>query len=343
MILEFDEAASSAAVRHAALRAYAPLVLLPDMMRQRLWKPLAERLACLSVQIVAVTPVQLWPDQVVRLYRHNTPRPGHRAADSAWLSTNLFALDGCHFVLLRTSLPDIQLVKTLRQWKGASSYLHRADGDLRGISDIADRCCSVLHTPDDEQMMVRVIEEFLHGETGLQALHAGSDRAIGWDDVERLRSYVPMDEEQHPIDIVARSLSRALTLLWIDLHLTPVPKLRSVIDRFEAQRAAMFGLRRRELQQRFADAMHECHAAMQAVPRPTLRIEPGSAFEGFMSRQIARSRTALHELTMLLTLPDAYDARLARMAVDVLRANSLFLDPWEEHRLTTSLAFFEQR
>ena len=165
------------------------LVLMPDAMVVDVWDALATRLAPLRLEVLATTAVILRPPLLSALYSHGTfkqaPAAGRRP--SSWLSHELGSLDMAIPAVVRTPL-DIDLPGLFDAWKGGSSYRSRRPGDLRGISPAAQRCFSVLHTPDDTAQTVSDITTLFGPVT---AAAVASPRA-------RARCSVPDPEVQPP-------------------------------------------------------------------------------------------------------------------------------------------------
>lgn len=313
------------------IRQYGLLVLLPDLVRsERAWSAIVRRVAPLRLTVVAATALQLRRDQYSALYAGSVVKQHNRGrASAAWLGQQLAQLDMSIPLLVRTPLP-VDLTALLTEWKGPSGYGTRNAGDLREASATSDRCVSLFHTCDSaaelyKDAMICYGEELV---TGL--LQGRPARSVPLESVLALRLYVPADDEPHPYDLVLRTLVRGIALLAFDALIDlPCWVAQDRVQKALGERARLAALRDRavlgELPTALAAVSAQLPAAGARVTGPAVLVQ---------------HRSVLLELLHRLGDVDQWGAELAAGLIDACRANGLYLDVWERHRLTTALVFY---
>jgi hypothetical protein len=305
------------------------IILLPDAMVTRAWRPIWQRLQVLGLDIVAVGAQQLRPHQMTELYAGSAVKPHNRARPPAgWLPYQLAALDMSIPVVLRAHAP-IDLSRVLDQWKGPSRYGDRDPGDLRSVSRSSDRCLSLLHTCDNVSELARDLTLLFGAETA-DAIRQDMCTSLPADVPLLLRDYLPAEEEPHPLDIVLRSLSRALALLAYDRRMGHPPAAGTV----EALRAVR--TLRAEASNWSPSELIDRLAAGLAGLRPLL---PGPAAANDRDDPVIQFRRAcLVALLPKLSDIDRWEPEVAAELVGAFEASGLYLDGWERHRVQAALS-----
>ncbi|MEU4776024.1 hypothetical protein [Micromonospora sp. NPDC023644] len=317
-------------------RRTAMLLLLPDLMVTEAWPALWRRLAALQVDIVALTSAQLAPAQLATLYSGSAVKPHNRGRPVTSLGWRIGGLDMSVPLVVRSRLP-VDLVGLLDQWKGPSGYGLRADGDLREVWPAANRCMSLLHSPDNRELMWRDVR-LLFGTGTAERIRTGPAGApVPAEAVSHLRMYLPMSQERHPYDIVVRTLIRGATLLAYDGRLDTAADrdaYAAIVDRLAALRGALNETRPDEV---FAVAT----AGLAEVGRmlPSRAPAPLVDDADFATEVLRSSRAALLAALRALTDPSTWSEAVAVQVIEVADRCGLHLDPWERHRLSVALAF----
>lgn len=316
------------------------LLLLPDLMVSGAWPALWQRLTALDVHAVAVTATKLSPATMARLYAGSTVKPQNGRRPATSLGWRIGTLDMSIPVVLRTPY-EVDLNRVLDRWKGASAYGRRGPGDLREVWPAANRCMSLVHSPDDTDQLWRDLR-MLFGDRTAERLRTGPDTPpLPPDCVAWLRMYRPLADERHPYDIVLRTMIRGLTLLAYDARgagllrddldglIRTLLALRSTLDRTAADPE-----RRGDLLPLLSEGLAGAHGPLAAA---ALRLGAGDT--GGHERVWLARRVALAGALDLLADPDGWCEQLAVEVTEVLDVNALVTDRWEQHLLGCALAF----
>lgn len=318
------------------------LILLPDLMRQDVWVPLWDRLNLIPLEVVATTVVCLDPEDVVRLYSSNRRRdPANSRVDGLWLAPQMFAVDMSIGIVFRTSLDGTNLTALLEHWKGSSRHAARRKGDLRSVSPIADACSSLIHSPETAEELGKDLSLLFAGGAAWHWLgEAPAKRATSIQDISDLRAYVVPGEEGHPYDIVLRTILRSAALLAQDGHLRASPSAEAAHAAVRAKRGELAFLAPRSIRSAFVDALSELAPILNSIAPPL----PVPSSDGPLGRaqleRLVQNRLALQRMASLLTDSAAFGAPLARLTVNTMASNGLWLDDWERHRLLATISLF---
>ncbi|BBA95571.1 hypothetical protein RVR_480 [Actinacidiphila reveromycinica] len=296
-------------------------VLMPDAMVVDAWDALAERLAPLRLDVLATTALMLRPPTLAALYAHGTfkkpPAAGRRPG--AWLSYELGALDMAIPAVVRTPY-DVDLPGLFDAWKGGSSHDGRRAGDLRAVSPAAQRCFSVLHTPDDAAQTALDVRT-LFGEATAAAV-GGADAVARCSvaDLRRLRMPGIPRGGSEPYGMVRGCAARAAALLAYDHLLAPSRPWSRFADRCASAAGSA---------EPWSVAVAGLAAELPPAPRP--------AGPGTMAG--TRPRAALHDALAALLDPASYRPETSQVVERAFDDNDLFLDGWERHMLRVALSF----
>jgi hypothetical protein len=317
----------------SGVSSYGLMLLLPDLVRsESTWESMVRRLRPLRLEVAAITPLMLRSEQYAALYadsvvkEHNRGRPG-----AAWLGQQLVSLDMSVPLLVRTPLP-IDLCAVLTEWKGSSGYGMRHAGDLRECGPVSDRCVSLIHTPDS-QAELRKDLSVLYGERlATCLLHGEKRRTVPLNEVLTLRSYVDASNEPHPYDLILRCVLRVRALVCYDARVeVSLEGGTRCLARITAIRDKLWSMRGRDVIAALADSLREMADALPAPDTPMT-----GSFTLVLRRRELLAR--IHQLCDLA----AWGSGLASQLIEAFQSNELYLDQWEQHRLTAALTFLPQ-
>src|SRR5206468_4111557 len=102
------------------------------------------------------------------------------------MTRRLLALDNCLALLVAGRVSDEDVSRLLHDLKGQSSFLQRKPGSLRDLSASADRCMSLIHTPDNAVEAARDAALFF---SIVDADPTRGPRGLDWDFVPACRAW----------------------------------------------------------------------------------------------------------------------------------------------------------
>jgi hypothetical protein len=277
------------------------------------------------------------------IYAGSPIKPHNRSRPATSLGWRLGSLDMSVPLVLRAG-HDVDLTELLDRWKGPSGYGLRGAGDLRQVWPSANRCVSLVHSPDSRELLLRDVA-VLFGEQVVRRLDSGEEiPAMSADSVSQLRMYRPMADEPHPYDIALRTLVRGMALLGYDARLDTLPQ-RQVYERqiarilaFRQQLTASLAAGHTVPDQTFPLVVGELERVRRALPLQPPRAWADAAAQ-WQDRLLRARRGALVAVLQGLTDPVRWSETAAEEVIDVFAGNGLAMEPWERHLLGTALAF----
>lgn len=295
------------------------MVILPDALRQQLVPGIGAYLGARGLVPLAVRSVLLSTRDTEAMYggqlRAKTSESGRRHGPA--LTSRLFALDNSLVVLLRGE-PGTDVPRVVHDLKGPSSYLQRRPGSLRVLSDIEDRCMSLVHTPDDRE------QTDAHARHFFPALPPAGTDVLDWELVADCRSLLTPDPRASRYAAAVRLLLRVVSVCSAHGLLTaqsePIAHARKLLREWLAA-PPRHG---RAEHDRFLDAMSEVAAL-------DLHCAAGQG-----EADTARA------LVDALVHPDGYGFERADAVLAHLAELSLRVTDFEEHWIRVLLTFFHE-
>ncbi len=322
----------------------ALILLLPDIMVQDAWTDLFNRLDALDIELIAITPIRLTPQRLARIYRsHRLNAAKEGRLDATWVAPALMEMDMSIAVLVGSKGAH-DLCAELDYIKGPSPWWLRTADHLRAVSALSHRGMSLFHTPTDQADFERTTKLFFLPNT-LNAIRTnGADRSLEWDDLRHLRGYTPADRDQHPLAVVLRVVSRAITLLAVDIHIEPNENYRELACRVRFVEQLLCDTPLANQRNVFEEDLSRLAQSLDEIGPPIIRALPSeqNELDSFSCCLLGQNRHALYCLLRLLLRPDTFGATLYDHARDVLFCNDLYLSHWELHQLTTSIVFYSE-
>lgn len=321
----------------AALDAFGALLVTPDFVQQGLEGALLAHLERLEVTVVAAVPYVFGAHDTSALYEPSLARRDRPRRPSSWLSLELFGLGHCVLLLLRGSPSQPSVQARLTAHKGPSSYVQRDHESLRGMSPIADRYFSLVHSPDDNDELRRLCALVL-GERAAGRALAGELPPVPEEALRQLLGAAPLRQESHPFDVLLRSLGLGVAVLAADPRLPPSARPLKALASVRAARRSLRYVERGEPLARAAMAALTGLAPAMAQVRERLR-EVGAG-DDWRELGWAHARIELGAQLAALCDPAQLDPTLIDAYVALLRRNHLVLDDFTQHRLRVLSALY---
>jgi hypothetical protein len=330
----------------ANISRYAALMLTPDFAPQGLMRPLFEwfeRWGCLPV---AAVPHCFNPAEITLLYAGRvTHRSRKGRMHSSWLSPRLYGLGASVLLILRGTDGAEPLQERIRRDKGISRYGEHTSEHLRGISRIADRCISLVHSPDDYEGFLHLTELVIGMEAAAAALRPGRE-TISEEHLSALAPKVDLAAEPHPFDLLLRLMQQGVALVIAD----PMAHGPTLLPR-ELFRAV--GEERGRLNDLASDRRLDAdpwrletqtwrslsRLAPQLAALTAQQSDARDASGSWDGLKVAHARLELCRVMQEMCARESFDPRLSHDIVEIFRRNHLALDAWDEQRLHVLAAF----
>jgi hypothetical protein len=321
------------------------ILCLPDLLRQRTaFDRIGSAIRDLGVVVVGVLPVVCTPRIVSRLYaKHRLAARNESRLDSSWLSPQMFGLGVSVLVVVRGRTTTRSVSALLDSAKGPSAYLSRSADALRSASPIADRCTSLIHTPDDSYDFERTLRLMAPGDALERIDQFGAARGVDWCDVWHMRDFRSPGEERYPWEIVLRVACRAMAILRTDPHLAPLDGLATAENELRRSGDALAtDVPPAQLRAKFCALLNAVRPLVAGLRQPRLETTAVSSGSGEALALLSHGNARVelwHSLACLLE-PCTFDSHTFDVVSPVLARNHIVLDAWEEHRFASALTFF---
>ena len=309
----------------------AVVVLLPDVLISGGVSKIGKALTGHGIRPVRARSVYLDATDAVAFYRGRSRSKSSAKGQrfGGLLTRRLFELDNSLVVLLRGTAPGDgpgSLARYLHDLKGPSAYLQQRPGSLRATSRFADRCLSLMHTPDDDEEAGQTADRFFADPPAVATVdnlgRYPADEA--WKIVQECRSLTPLTMTTSRYAAVPEALSRCVALSLTDGTDRSAP----ATDRLDQARALLNDWLAGEASVSPGDERKRFGALIDRLSGPRITLS-----------DVVRPRLA-GAVTALLALPD-YDLEWADHIVAELARCGLFLTSTEIHLLSTLMAFFD--
>ncbi|MEH0973140.1 hypothetical protein V6U77_18640 [Micromonospora sp. CPCC 205546] len=309
----------------------AVVVVLPDALLSGGVPRIGRILTELGARPVRVRSVRLDAADAVAFYR-GRPRSKTSVKGRQFgglLTRRLFELDSSLVVLLRADGAGEghgSLTRRLHDAKGPSAYLQQRPGSLRAASRFADRCLSLVHTPDDAEDAALTADRFFAdppatASTDNLRRYAPEE---AWEIVQQCRTVPPLTLATSRYAVVPQALLRCVALTLAD----GVPRRPERLELLADARQRLTGWLAADVcespgdeRKRFGDLIDQLSGADDPLGE-------------------AVSPTYAGVVSALLSLPD-YDLEWADHIVADLAHHGLHLNDTEIHLLSTLMAFFD--
>ncbi|MGC5330422.1 hypothetical protein [Micromonospora sp. DT62] len=305
----------------------AVVVVLPDALLSGGVPGIGRILTGLGARPVRVRSVRLDAADAVAFYR-GRPRSKSSVKGRQFgglLTRRLFELDSSLVVLLRGEGHG-SLTRRLHDVKGPSAYLQQRPGSLRAASRFADRCLSLVHTPDDAEDAAMTADRFFADPpataTADNLRRYAPDEA--WEIVQQCRTVPPLTLATSRYAVVPQALLRCVALTLAD----GVPRQPERLELLADVRQRLTGWLAADVcdcpgdeRKRFGDLIDQLSSADDPLGE---LVNP----------------TYAGAVSALLSLPD-YDLEWADHIVADLARHGLYLNNTEIHLLSTLMAFFD--
>ncbi|WP_285659561.1 hypothetical protein [Actinomycetospora sp. NBRC 106375] len=306
------------------------ILLLPDGIMQGLVTAIGAHLGRYGVHPVAATARTLTERDRTALYEHgNRSKTSARGrAHGPTMTRRLLELDDSIAVVVRSDQAGRDVSRLLHNIKGPSSFLLRDPCGLRSISNSADRCMSLVHTPDDSAEAARDAARFFRA-TVLAPDWKG--RRLTWEFVAGCRAYEVPNGSASRYAIAIRTVMRCACLLLGGRHpLSSVPE-SALWTVYEACTLWLAELPN--------PASAEEHDRFVATCDHLARLDDWMPGAGWECRDEFVS-TVSAVLASLLD-PRSYNHKMGLGLLAQLDRLRLSLTPYEAHHLLTLTTFFE--
>lgn len=307
-------------------------LILPDALRQGLVPSIGKYLDKYGLYPAAVTS-EILTEQHTKVLYDGLPRSKYSATGRVHgpeMTRRLLALDNSLAVLVATDDGGAghgDVSRLLHDVKGNSSFRQRRPGSLRELSASADRCMSLIHTPDDAVEAARDAALFF---PAVNADRRRGPRTVDWDLVHACRAWHPPDPDCSRYSIAVRTMLRCVALLLAEMDLPFERKhyaaLWSAYDVCRGWLSTPPATDSAAEHQRFTDVCGRL-AALLAVPLTRDLSRRGARFP------------AIQQLIALHLRPEEYDHQRGLRVLDVLAAARLRLTDYESHHLLTLFTF----
>lgn len=312
------------------LASFGALLLGPDFLPQGLEAALLAQLERLELAVVAAIPRILTLHDTSTIY---SPSLASRARDrrpSSWLSLSLFELGGSVLLVVHGPAAGSSVQARINAHKGPSSYVERVPESIRGMSPIAERYFSLVHSPDEPTELVALCEQVMGG-AGLELLLASEPEPVPEDALVLLLGSTPLRQESHPFDVLFRCMAVALAGMVADPRVPRPARPHEALTAVATVRRSLRHVARGEPLVRAAmDALVGLTPVMRQA-RDRLRDLPSP--EGWRELGVANARRELGEVLAAACEPGALGLPLVEALLELLGRNHHAIDDFTRHRL----------
>jgi len=303
-------------------------LILPDALFQGLTHDIGRYLAVRGLHPVAATAEVVSEDHRAALYDRGA-RSKYSASGRVYgrvMTRSLLALDNCLAVLVAGDTATGDVSRLLHDLKGQSSFLRRRPGSLRELSCSADRCMSLIHTPDDAAEAARDAAIFFP-TVDVDATRGSRD--LDWELVSACRAWDAPSPRQSRYSIAVRTVMRCAALLLAGVErtysATEYAQLWDIYDVCRNWLAAPVNSSAPGEHQRFLGQCADLEPSAARLVRAAAARNPRDEL--------------FAQIILTLVRPSSFSHAEGLQLLEVLDKARLMLSPYEAHHLLTLMTF----
>ncbi len=324
--------------RLSRVSQYGALLLTPDFAPQNLTKDLFRWFDRWHSFPCAVVCHRFTPAETTLLYAGRiTHRSRKGRMHSGWLSPRLYAMGTSILIVLKTTDRTQPLQPQIKNAKGISRYGEHTAGDLRGMSKIADRCLSLVHTPDNYDGFFHSLD-LVMGNEGTKTILEDDLEAVTEEQFAAIVPKAGLVDEPHPFELLFRLILQGVAVLIGDPRVKiSRTLLTDVFERVGKERTRLATLSGQPLEGEAWKSL--CGIGPELGTLAAHQFKLNDQFASWTKLKIDQSRLELCRVLQEMCNREAFDTRLSFDIVETFRRNQIELDPWDVQRLHVLAAF----
>jgi hypothetical protein len=318
---------------------YGVLLLTPDFAAQDLVASLFGWFRSSSCEPVAAACHCLRPAEITLLYAGRiTHRNRKGRMHSAWLSPRLYEMGTSILIILRSTDGAPPLQERISVAKGISRYGEHTEEQLRGLSKIADRCFSLIHSPDNYEGFFHLTELVIGTEATKTSLDLDRE-PLAEKELAALIPKADLANEPHPFDLIFRLLQQGVALLTSDPRAgIPRPLLRRVFERVAAERERLRRIvANQQLEEETWRALSKLHPELTSLTEH--QFGAGNQIACWDKLKFYNASLELCRVMQQMCVRESFNTLLSHDIIDTFRRNQMQLEKWDVQRLHVLAAF----